>query len=365
MRASSEGTGESRDAMRRPFEWPSRGLQAPVRAGCASRCVLSPRIPTGFSPFGGLADAHPPRHPALLALAASSSWPAAAASDAPRAAPPRAAARTATPSLARRVLDSPGRLRRGHPRLPEDGRRHATSASSTSFGASGDQSRAVEAGLDADVVSFSIEPDVTRLVKAGLVDDNWKDNADQGIVTNSVVSFIVRKGNPKGIRTWDDLLKPGVEVLTPNPFTSGAAKWNLLAAYGQAEGRNLKRSRLRRASSSTSTSRSRTSRAARRCRTSSPAPATSCSPTSTRRPPPRRRARTSSTSSPTTRSRSTSTSRRPKRRPRRPRPSTTTCSPSRPSSASPTGATGRSTRRSSRPTRPSSRRRRGLFTSTT
>jgi sulfate/thiosulfate-binding protein len=101
-----------------------------------------------------------------------------------------------------------------------------------SFGASGEQSRAVEAGLAADVVSFSIEPDITRLVEAGIVDESWADTPTEGLVTKSVVSFIVRKGNPKDIRGWDDLLKPGVEVLTPNPFTSGAAKWNLLAAYG-------------------------------------------------------------------------------------------------------------------------------------
>jgi sulfate/thiosulfate transport system substrate-binding protein len=104
----------------------------------------------------------------------------------------------------------------------------------TSFGASGEQSRAVEAGLPADVVSFSIEPDITRLVKAGLVDADWNTKPHKGLVTTSVVSFIVRKGNPKHIQTWADLLKPGVQVLTPNPFTSGAAKWNLLAAYGQA-----------------------------------------------------------------------------------------------------------------------------------
>jgi sulfate/thiosulfate transport system substrate-binding protein len=102
----------------------------------------------------------------------------------------------------------------------------------TSFGASGDQSRAVEAGQQADVVSFSVEPDVTRLVEAGLVAPDWNKQPHDGLVTTSVVSFIVRKGNPKNIRTWDDLLEPGVKVLTPNPFTSGAAKWNLLAAYG-------------------------------------------------------------------------------------------------------------------------------------
>jgi sulfate/thiosulfate transport system substrate-binding protein len=102
----------------------------------------------------------------------------------------------------------------------------------TSFGASGDQSRAVEAGQKADVVSFSVEPDMTRLVEAGLVSPDWNKGPTKGLVTTSVVSFIVRKGNPKNIHTWDDLLKPGVKVLTPNPFTSGAAKWNLLAAYG-------------------------------------------------------------------------------------------------------------------------------------
>jgi sulfate/thiosulfate transport system substrate-binding protein len=101
----------------------------------------------------------------------------------------------------------------------------------TSFGASGEQSRAVEAGLKADVVSFSIDPDMERLVEAGLVDASWKETPTDGYVTTSVVSFIVRKGNPKNIRTWDDLLKPGIKVITPNPFTSGAAKWNLLGAF--------------------------------------------------------------------------------------------------------------------------------------
>jgi sulfate transport system substrate-binding protein len=101
-----------------------------------------------------------------------------------------------------------------------------------SYGASGDQSRAVDSGLPADVVTFSLEPDMTRLVKDGLVAKDWAANAHQGLVSKSVVALIVRKGNPKGIHTWDDLLAPGVEVLTPNPFTSGAAKWNIMAAYG-------------------------------------------------------------------------------------------------------------------------------------
>jgi sulfate/thiosulfate transport system substrate-binding protein len=108
----------------------------------------------------------------------------------------------------------------------------------SSYGASGDQSRAVEAGQKADVVTFSTEPDMTRLVDAGLVAPDWDKTKDKGLVTTSLVSFVVRPGNPKNIHTWADLLKPGVEVLTPNPFTSGAAKWNLLAAYGANGGRD-------------------------------------------------------------------------------------------------------------------------------
>ena len=100
-----------------------------------------------------------------------------------------------------------------------------------SYGASGDQSRKVAAGAQADFVNFSVEPDVTRLVDAGLVDASWNANEYKGIPFGSVVTIVVRKGNPKGIKDWDDLLKPGVEVVTPNPFSSGSAKWNLLAPY--------------------------------------------------------------------------------------------------------------------------------------
>jgi sulfate transport system substrate-binding protein len=105
-----------------------------------------------------------------------------------------------------------------------------------SYGASGDQSRAVEGGLTADVVTFSLEPDMTRLVKDGLVAPDWASNAHRGLVSRSVVALIVRKSNPKDIHTWDDLLRPGIKVLTPNPFTSGAAKWNMLAGYGAKSG---------------------------------------------------------------------------------------------------------------------------------
>ena len=101
-----------------------------------------------------------------------------------------------------------------------------------SYAASGEQSRAVEGGLPADVVEFSLEPDITRLVDAGLVDKDWNQNEHKGMVTDSVVVFMVRKGNPKNIKTWDDLVTGEVEVLEPNPFTSGSAKWNIMAAYG-------------------------------------------------------------------------------------------------------------------------------------
>jgi sulfate/thiosulfate-binding protein len=101
-----------------------------------------------------------------------------------------------------------------------------------SYGSSGEQSRAVEAGLPADVVAFSLEPDVTRLVEAGLVDKSWTQDDYAGMVTDSVVVLAVREGNPKNIDGWDDLLRDDVEVITPNPFTSGGARWNIMAAYG-------------------------------------------------------------------------------------------------------------------------------------
>lgn len=101
-----------------------------------------------------------------------------------------------------------------------------------SYGPSGEQSRAVANGLHADVVDFSLEPDVERLVKAGLVDASWNQNATHGFVSDSVAVIIVRKGNPKHIEDWTDLVKPGVQVVTPNPFTSGGARWNIMAAYG-------------------------------------------------------------------------------------------------------------------------------------
>jgi sulfate/thiosulfate transport system substrate-binding protein len=104
-------------------------------------------------------------------------------------------------------------------------------AVTTSYGASGDQSRAVVDGKPADLVNFSVEPDVTRLVKANKVAKDWNADATKGIPFGSVVSLVVRKGNPKNIKDWDDLLQPGLEVVTPSPLSSGSAKWNLLAPY--------------------------------------------------------------------------------------------------------------------------------------
>ena len=103
---------------------------------------------------------------------------------------------------------------------------------SQSYGASGDQSRAVVNGLKADVVEFSLAPDMTRLVKASLVAPSWNSNQYKGNITDSSVVLAVRKGNPKHITDWSDLIKPGVSVIVPNPITSGGARWDIMAAYG-------------------------------------------------------------------------------------------------------------------------------------
>jgi sulfate/thiosulfate transport system substrate-binding protein len=111
---------------------------------------------------------------------------------------------------------------------------------SNSFGASGDQSRAVESGQPADVVEFSLEPDMQRLVDAGIVSSDWDKNQYQGIVTDSVVTLMVRPGNPKHITSFDDLARDDVDVIDPNPATSGGARWNIMAIYGSqiAEGKS-------------------------------------------------------------------------------------------------------------------------------
>ena len=101
----------------------------------------------------------------------------------------------------------------------------------SSYGASGDQARAVISGLPADYVAFSLATDMTKLVDKDLVAEDWDAGPNKGIVSTSVVVIVVRAGNPLGIRGWDDLAKPGVEIVTPNPGSSGSARWNVLAAW--------------------------------------------------------------------------------------------------------------------------------------
>jgi sulfate transport system substrate-binding protein len=104
---------------------------------------------------------------------------------------------------------------------------------SNSFGASGDQSRAVVAGQPASVVHFAQAGDMERLVEeGGLVAPDWDKQQYGGIAQDSVVVISVRKGNPEGIQTLDDVLSKDVDVVTPNPFSSGAARWNIMAVYG-------------------------------------------------------------------------------------------------------------------------------------
>jgi sulfate/thiosulfate-binding protein len=103
----------------------------------------------------------------------------------------------------------------------------------SSYGASGDQARAVISGLPADYVGFSLSSDMTKLVDKNLVAQDWNTGPTKGIVSTSVVVIVVRKGNPKGIHGWADLVKPGVKIVTPNPGSSGSARWNVLAAWSQ------------------------------------------------------------------------------------------------------------------------------------
>jgi sulfate transport system substrate-binding protein len=104
-----------------------------------------------------------------------------------------------------------------------------------SYQGSGAQSRAVVEGFEADVVALSLEADVTRIEKASLITHDWRSEPFGGMVSTSVVAFAVREGNPKNINDWADLLQPDLEILTPNPKTSGGAMWNVLALYGAAK----------------------------------------------------------------------------------------------------------------------------------
>jgi sulfate/thiosulfate-binding protein len=104
-----------------------------------------------------------------------------------------------------------------------------------SHGGSGSQARAVIDGLQADVVTLALAYDIDAIAAKGLIAADWQQRLPQNASPyTSTIVFLVRKGNPKGIRDWDDLIKPGVGVITPNPKTSGGARWNYLAAWGYA-----------------------------------------------------------------------------------------------------------------------------------
>jgi len=104
-----------------------------------------------------------------------------------------------------------------------------------SYLGSGAQSRAIVEGFEADIAALSLEADIDRIEKAGLIMHDWKSGPYKGMISDSIVSFAVRPGNPEGIKDWADLAKPGLEILTPNPKTSGGAMWNVLALYGAAK----------------------------------------------------------------------------------------------------------------------------------
>jgi sulfate transport system substrate-binding protein len=105
-----------------------------------------------------------------------------------------------------------------------------------SHGGSGKQARAVIDGLEADVVTLALAWDVGAVAKAGFIAPDWQKRLPQNASPyTSTIVFLVRTGNPKGIKDWDDLVKPGVQVITPNPKTSGGARWNYLAAFAHAK----------------------------------------------------------------------------------------------------------------------------------
>ena len=104
-----------------------------------------------------------------------------------------------------------------------------------SYLGSGAQSRAIVEGFEADIAALSLEADIIRIEDAGLITHDWRSEPYGGMVSTSVVAFAVRPGNPKNIHDWADLAQPGLEILTPNPKTSGGAMWNILSLYGAAK----------------------------------------------------------------------------------------------------------------------------------
>ena len=166
---------------------------------------------------------------------------------------------------------------------------------SQSYAASGDHARAVKAGLAADIVALSLAPDVDELAAANLVDAKWKRQSYRGMVTNSLVVFVVRDGNPKKIRGWNDLIRPGVQVVTPNPLHLRRPRWS---RYGRlrcaAQARQDRQAGAGLPADAVQECRLAGQRAlATRCRHSTPAAATSCSRTRTRPSSPGRATRVS------------------------------------------------------------------------
>jgi sulfate/thiosulfate transport system substrate-binding protein len=104
----------------------------------------------------------------------------------------------------------------------------------TSYQGSGAQARAIVGGFEADIAALSLEGDIDKITEAGLITHDWKSTTNQGMVSTSVVVLAVREGNPKGIKDWQDIARPGLNVLTPDPRTSGGAQWNINAIYGAA-----------------------------------------------------------------------------------------------------------------------------------
>jgi sulfate/thiosulfate transport system substrate-binding protein len=103
-----------------------------------------------------------------------------------------------------------------------------------SYLGSGAQARAIVNGLQADIAALSLAPDINTIAKAGLITHDWTNTPTKGMVSNDTVAFAVRQGNPKAIHDWTDLARPGIQIVTPNPETSGGARWNILALYGAA-----------------------------------------------------------------------------------------------------------------------------------
>ena len=187
------------------------------------------------------------------------SWrlaPSSRASAPRRRAPRRPRRRRAPPSSASSRTRPRVRPTRSSSPCSRDGRRPRTSLSSSRTAPPASSPAPSSAGLKADIVALSLAPDVDALVARTSSTPKWKKQSYKGMVTNSVVVFVLRNGNPKKIRTWNDLLRPDVEVVTPNPFTSGGARWNVMAAYGawrkggktdkQAQAKLLKLSERRR-----------------------------------------------------------------------------------------------------------------------